>query len=233
MTDMSPMPADDSILTLAQLAAREASARAEERRRQRTISGQEAWYIMRRGWGFVEQRLDEISQKNGFSHYLPKMRRMVAVPKRNITIGRRNKGIPLKEPKLVPLLPSYLFVKFDRRRQDWRDLFVEARIRGMIFSEEAGETIPVSIRVEEIEKMKSLEVDGAIPEETPVRKLAFAKGEEIRVIASAYAGFPAVVAALPEKLIGDLDEEIIFRVYIKMFGRTNLVELPLSAISKL
>lgn len=226
------MPTDiRAVRELAELAAREASERARERRAM-CITGQECWYITRRSRRFHEDDARELLEDNQCDLYLPKMRRMIKIPNHRLTIKQRRSGITYKEPKLVPLMP-YMFVNFDRRRKDWRELFERAHIQGMIFSEEAGETVPVRIRTIDIERMQSVEIEGAIPETLPVREWAFKVGEEVKVVGTAYAGFPGVIADLPEKFIGDVDEEIIFKITIWLFGRPNLIELPLSAIAKL
>lgn len=217
---------------MAEFAAQEATARARERLQMRA-SGQESWYITRRGRRFKEDRLSELFKREAFEYYLPKIRRMVKIPKNRLTIKQRKSGTAYKEAKLFPLLPSYLFVRFDRRRRDWRDLFTEAHILGMIFSEDAGETIPVLILDREIDRLRGFEMNGAIPESTPIREVGYKIGEEVRITEGAFQYYTAVINDLPHASIGDVDEDVIFKVTIWLFGRPNLVELPLSAIAKL
>lgn len=215
---------------LAEQAAIDATRRANERQSMR-VSGDERWYVTWTGPRFSEKQADELFEEYGCEYYIPKVRKFVPVPLRRLSLRQRRSGIAYREPKLVRLLPGYLFARLDRRRRDWRELLQRTHIRGVLFLEH--EAIPLPITQNEIDKLRAFEVDGAIPATVPVRKLAYEVGQAVRINEGPFIGFPATVDELPDAPIGDVDEDVRIKVGVMIFGRVSLVELPISAIEKL
>lgn len=224
-----------SVRELAELAALEASIRATQRMSIQ-VTGEEKWYVICAARRFREDEAADLLARHQFEYYGPKVRKMVKIPNDRLTLKQRKSvksGMLYKEPKLFPLLHPYRFMRFDLRRSDWRDIFIQARIHGMIYSEDVGEMIPIVIPEREIARLRSYEIDGAIPERTPVRQLAFNLGETIKLKEGATAGFTAIIEKLPDKDIGDIDENERIKVRMVIFGAVRQVEVPLSAIGKL
>lgn len=227
------MPVDLlSVRELAEMAALEASIRATQRMAIQ-VTGEEKWYVICAARRFKEDDALDLLARHHFEYYGPKVRKMVKIPNDRLTIKQRRSGMVYKEPRLLPLLHPYRFMRFDLRRSDWRDIFIQARIHGMIYSEDVGEMIPIVIPDREIARLRSYEIDGAIPEKTPVRQLAFNLGETIKLKEGATAGFTAIIEKLPDKDIGDIDENERIKVRMVLFGAVRQVEVPLSAIGKL
>jgi transcription antitermination factor NusG len=65
-----------------------------------------------------------------------------------------------------------------------------------------------------------------------MRKFAFEVGELVRVTEGAFKGFDAIVEALPDIPFGELDEDALGEFTVSLFGRPNLVEMPLSHVAK-
>jgi transcription termination/antitermination protein NusG len=215
---------------LAEQAAIDATRRAHERQFMR-VSGDERWYVTWTSPRFSENQADDLFEEYGCEYYIPKVRKFVPIPLRRLSLRQRRSGVAYREPKLVRLLPGYLFARLDRRSGDWRELFQRCHIRGVLFLER--EAVPLPITQREIDKLRAFEVDGAIPATVSVRKLAYELGEVVRVIEGPFCGFNGTVDYLPDAPIGDVDEEIRIKIGVMMFGQVSLVELPISAIEKL
>lgn len=215
---------------LAEQAAIEAMRRDREREAMR-VSGDERWYVTWTGPRFSEKQADELFDEYGAEYYIPKVRKFVPVPLRRLSLRQRRSGIAYREPKLVRLLPGYLFARFDRRSRLWRELFQRTHIRGILFLEH--EAVPLPITQREIDKLRGFEVDGAIPATVSARKLAYELGEAIRIKDGAFCGYTGTVEEMPDAPIGDVDEDMRLKIGVMCFGGVRLVELPISAIEKL
>src|SRR5215475_2988868 len=202
------------------LIAEDATRRARERAAMRT-TGEERWYLTRMGprCGFNKKFLDESDRETddlfadyGCEYYQPKLRKMVNIPLRELSLRQRRSGLVYRKPRLVPFLGAYLPVRIDWRRQDWREFFDRARLYGIMYTEEAERTLPVPIQDGVIGVLRGREVDGAIPEALPVRKLAYEIGQVVRIADGPFRSFTGVVEEIPNTAIGDIDENIRLRL---------------------
>jgi transcription antitermination factor NusG len=219
-----------SVYELAIMAAAEASVRTRERLAMR-VTGEERWYLTHIGARSDDTAIQKLSN-NGFEIYYPKLRKMVPIPLKRLSDKQRRAKFRPFEPKLVPLFPKYLPIRFDLRRGDWRDVFEFAGIWGLQVQKGADRPIPVAVSDALIESIRAREVDGAVPGEISMRKFAFEVGELVRVTEGVFKGFDAIVEALPDIPFGELDEDALGEFTVSLFGRPNLVEMPLSHVAK-
>jgi transcription antitermination factor NusG len=158
---------------------------------------------------------------------------MVRVPLNRLSPRQRRLSIPQREAKLVPLFPTYRLIRFDLRRNDWRELFDRAGIHGMICLDEYGHALPAPIADVEIEKLRQKEVDGALPETVTVSEFGWDVGDEARINDGPYIGCTGTMHTLPKTKLSELDDEVKCKLAMKIFGRVTLVEIPLNHIEKL
>jgi transcription antitermination factor NusG len=196
-------------------------------------AGQEHWYLAREGRRFREESANGLFSDYGVECYTPRLRKMVRIPLNRMSQRQRRLGIAQREAKLVPLFPTYRLIRFDLRRNDWRELFERAGIHGMICLDEYGRALPMPVQDMEIDKLRAKEVDGAIPETMTVIDLGWEVGEQARIKEGPYIGYRGVVHDLPEIKVSDLDSEARCRLAMHIFGRVVLVEIPLHHLEKL
>lgn len=227
------MEALSSVREMAELAAQEASVREQTRRAMRTI-GQERWYLAHigvRGELKTQLALKRL-ERYEIEPYYPRLRKMVPIPKQRLSAKQRQAKFTPFEPKLVPLFPRYMFVRFDLRRGDWRDVFEEIGIWGMQVEREADRPLPAPVTDALVMAIRNREIDGAVPGELPLRQFAYEIGEIVRITEGSFLGHEAIVKDLPENTLGNVDENVKLELTKGLFGRPHLVELPLSHIAK-
>jgi len=219
--------------------ARKAAADAQQRENVRQMSiesrpsGEERWYLTRESRRFREEESAKLFEAYNVDCYTPKLRRMVQIPQNRLSPRQRRLGIPQREAKLVPLFPTYRLLRFDLRRDDWREMFERAGIHGIICVDEFGRALPKPIAQFEIDKLRAKEIDGAFPETLPMRDLGWEVGEEARINDGPYIGYTGTVHILPETKLSDLDDEARCKLAMTIFGRVTLVEIPLRHLEKL
>ena len=225
---------------LKQLAA-EATARDAEIRHQRATraAGDERWYLTHIGARSDDRAITRLIRCE-FELYRPQMWRMMPIPRNQLPPSRRKDACRPHAPRLVPLLGKYLFVHFDLRRADWRDVFDQAGIWGIQGFTDAVRPLPAPISDKVIASIKAREVDGGIPAETPVRQFAFEIGEIVRVTDTKnpfYGREMPVEDLIPRELLSkrelaDIDDGDAVALTSILFNGPHRVLLPLSAIGK-
>lgn len=215
---------------LAELAAREATVEAQRRMADRE-GAQEHWHLVTTPGG--EARACTRLGDQGVDFYCPMIRTMRPVPRRKLKLAARNSPIVPMEEKLVPFLRSYLLVRLDLTKGLWRELFDIAGIAGVIGVQQGGRALPLRVSDAVIAALRKREVNGAIPGETKAPEFMFEVGESVRICDGAYERFDATVAEIPDVPIGGLDESATMKLFVGIFGRQNLVEIPVRSVAKL
>lgn len=213
--------------------AAEATAREAERRYRRNTAptDEERWYLAHIGVRNDERAVERLRQ-HGFECYYPHLRKLVFIPLNRLSAKQRKAKIKPFEPKIVALCPKYPFIRFDLRRADWREVFEYAGIWGMQVARDGDRPLPLPVADAVIAEIRAREVDGTIPGELPMREFAYKVGEVVRITDGAFRGFDAIVEDLPNLTLGEVDEDARMALTVYLFGRSNRVELPLSAIAK-
>lgn len=163
----------------------------------------------------------EVVKKHGYEVYYPHMCRMQKPPLRKITLSKRKSLNDIGRPVLTPVFPGYPFVLFSIRDGKWRDLFNLFGVYGMI----VAEGLPVPVPSQVVSNIKDAEIGGVIPLETPVTKLLFRAGEEVRIDDGPLRGFNGTIQ--------DLDEaKRIVLLDVIMFGASRSVPFDPDQLSK-
>jgi transcriptional antiterminator NusG len=195
-----------------------------------------AWYLLQ-ARSNAENALREFLKRYGYEVYYPKALLLRQVPKAQLSRAQRAQGDVVRRPTLVPLFPSYPFIRFDIADYHAHALFDLAGVYGLHC---AGGERPVVIDDAYVAQLRRLEQNGVLPASTLVKDL-FAVGERVRVATGPFAHFSGVIEELPKDLrdqlaagtIAEVDESLLVKVAVQIFGRSTPVSMPLSAIEKL
>jgi transcriptional antiterminator NusG len=198
--------------------------------------GNERWHVARVRTGSERKTIDFL-QARQFGIYAPRTRVWRTVAQRYMSHAQRATRAVIKRPKEVYLYPGYLLLCFDIERRDWERTFDFLSISGLMSRYEA----PTVIRDSEINRVKSLEVNGLIPGTVEMTKVIFKIGEEVRVCDGPFAHFNGIIEELPVDLaaklhgraIEELDDSFRAKVAVNIFGRSTPVNLALAQIEKL
>jgi len=192
------------------------------------------WYLLE-ARSNAETRLRELLGRFGYELYYPRALRLEPVPKAQLSRAQRNSGTEIKRPRLVPLFPSYPFIRFDIADPRAHELFKLAGVYGLHCTGDR----PVMIDDLYVEHLRRLEVNSVVPSSTLLRDV-FMCGEQVRVVDGPFASFSGEVQAvrlIHEKLengtVGDVDESSCVTLALAIFGRVTPVTLPLRSIEKL
>jgi len=190
------------------------------------------WYVVHNAAGNDKRALETL-RRSAFEVYYPAEATMKVVPRNKLSQKQRRSSIPVYTRVLNPFFPRYFFVRFNLARGDWHDIFGLAGIHGILFTDDAPRPLPAPISDQVIAKIRSWEVDGAIPANIEASKFAFEVGEEVRIANGPFAGHNATVETLPPGAIETLDESARLRLLVSLFGRKSVVEMSLADIEKL
>lgn len=201
------------------LVERQAEAPAENGRR---------WYVVRRTSKTDAHALAWLARL-GLQSYYPMMRALRPVPMRRLSRKQRTSGLPLMRPCVIPLFPSYIFVRLDLGRDRWSSVVSDiAGVGGMV----SENNLPVEISPLLIAGIRACEIDGLVPGKTPAAMI-FRVGENVHIRDGALAGFLATIEQTPDYTIADVDGDTRIRVAVELFGRTTPVDLTISQVEKL
>lgn len=140
------------------------------------------WTTDKDGKGYfpVERRINEL----GFETYVP-------VETRNVVRNRR------KFERVTPLLgANYIFVRFDRERDDWGHILADRGIHDILGAMKIPQRIPDLL----IERIRREEDAGVFDFTKPY--CAFASGDDVEIKEGPFAGLMAKVrSASPKKRV--------------------------------
>lgn len=185
------------------------------------------WYLVECSWRSDAGVLKWLEQMR-VEHYYPRMSEMRRKAQRHLTKAQRRSGIPVYEPKAAGLFPRYVFVRFDRDKDRWRDFFKIAGVVGLVC--EGGQPAPVSDEL--IAAVRAQEVDGVVPGSTPMR-VVLGLGDEVQIADGPFRSFTAVVERGVDVAAQDFDPEARIRVAVRLFGQSTSVELMVGQVDRL
>lgn len=199
-------------------------------------SGKALWHVVQVNAG-RERSTAECLEKHGYETYVAMIRTVRLVKRRDMSRAQRAQDIKVMRPAIVALLPGYLFVRFDPEDARWHELFEIKGVRGLVMNDDLPRVFPDK----EIAQLKRGEVNGALPGTMQLAQIPFLVGENVRVAAGPFAGFPAIVEELPDPVkankatltLDDLDESMRVKLAVSIFGRDTPVELPVTDIEKI
>jgi transcription antitermination factor NusG len=168
----------------------------------------------------------------GWESYYPMVREMRQVPRKQLSHAQRNSGVILMRPRVVPFLPSLVFVRENHDRPHrTRSLFDYPGVIGFIgFGAE-----PARISDALITGLRERERAGegnAIPGGTPI-EYVFRAGDEVEVLHGPFAYFRGIVEAAPDVPIERIDADTRLRLTLAFFGRQTPANVAVSDIRKL
>ncbi len=193
------------------------------------------WYLAVSRTG-AEQGTAAFLKDHGFGVYYPMTRVMKLVPRKLLSHKQRRNGAVVRKPKLVPLFPGYILVNFDMGAPRWHELFDLAGVAGLV----CNGRLPAEVDDAFVAKWQGLEVDGAVPGETPVAQL-FNVGDRARILSGPFASFEGIVERLPAGLqkqvrtgqLDELDESMCASLAVEIFGRWTPLNIELGQIERI
>lgn len=191
---------------------------AAQRRRADRLNA--VWHVVR-ALGRSDREVSQSLIGFGFSVYAPRVLELRPLGKRQMSSSQRRAGIEIRRPQLVPLFPRYLFVRFDMTRANWRDLFATAGVAGLVC--EGGLPVPVTQAV--IDRVKHLEMQGAIVARNEKIRCVFRIGQRVRINSGPFAEFHATMQTALDQPLDDVDAETRVRILLNLFGQDSTVEL--------
>lgn len=187
------------------------------------------WHIVCSQSGSEHIATARLKQLGFGESYYPMMRALKPVPRRQLSHKQRAAfGGVVMRPKLTPLFPGYLFVRFDMLDGRWRDIFQIIGVRGMAFVN----NLPKHVTDDVICAFRKNEVDGAIPGEIPLRLFPFDVGDLVRIKSGPMGMFTGNVDQLPMMRLEELDESLRVWVLINVFGRASRISLKIGDLEK-
>lgn len=164
--------------------------------------------------------------------YYPHLREMVQVMRRKLSRKQRALGIPIMRKRIIPLLPRYIFVRFNAGATAWHDEFAMAGIAGLVAARgEDSAPMPIEVGDAMIEGIRAREVDGAIPGATPLWEL-LSIGDRVRITAGPFAELKGNVDAIRQQPSDQFDSGTRIRVFIDLFGQATPLDLDVDQIEK-
>lgn len=168
----------------------------------------------------------------GFETYYPMIREMRPVPRKRLSRAQRDSGVILMRPKVVPFLPSLVFVReIPNLPSPVRSLCDHPGVIGFIgFGAEPARISDVLI--EGLRERERAGEGGAIPGATPVQYI-FRAGDRVEVVNGAFASYEGIVETPPDVPIERIDPDTRLRLTLAMFGRATPVNAAVADIRKL
>ena len=181
------------------------------------------WYVVHVNTGF-EDRVNNFLAERIVAGEVEGLIEEVLLPTE--TIVEAQKG-GKKKTSVRKFFPGYILVKMELNDQSWHFIRNIPKVIGFVGGKlRYGKIDPNSVpNVEEIEvkKIKKQIEEGTLK---PKPKIAFEKGETVKVIEGPFANFSGVIEEIkPDK--GRL------QVLVTIFGRTTPIELDFNQVEKI
>jgi transcription antitermination factor NusG len=193
---------------------------AELERRHQSQAGPR-WHLVQVAARERDRHAHEWITRLGFEIYCPMVRVLTTVPRRDLSRTERRIGLKLMCRKLEPLLPRYHLVRFDQAEGRWPELSEIAGVGGVAC--EGGRPVPIADDL--IERLRSKEVEGAIPGELPASSV-FHLGGVVHIAdpASPWYQFSGPIERIRERTIEGVDVADRLTVTLRLFGRFTPVD---------
>ena len=171
------------------------------------------WYVVHTYSGY-EAKAKQALEERIKSHKMTSFFEEILVPQENVIEVK--KGV--KKTSSRKFFPGYLLVKMDLNEKTWLLVKETPRITGFV----GGTMSPPAIPEEEVRRITQQIEEGTLK---PKPKVAFDKGENIRVVSGPFASFMGVVDEVNE-------EKGRLRVMVSIFGRSTPIELEFMQVEK-
>ena len=171
------------------------------------------WYAIHTYSGYEEkakQALEERIKKQKAGELFEE----ILIPQENVIEVK--KGV--KKPSSRRFFPGYILVKMILNENTWHIVKDTPRITGFV----GGSLNPPVVPDEEVQRITRQIEEGTLK---PKPKVAFDKGENVRVVSGPFASFMGTVDEVNE-------EKGRLRVMVSIFGRSTPIELDFSQVEK-
>jgi len=160
------------------------------------------WYVVYANIK-CEFRAEKGLLAKGYDVFLPRTRRWIRHARK-------------KTERVLPLLPRYLFVGFDINLMPWYEIRNTDGVEGVL----SNNTIPVAVPAAAIEDLRVMQEMGVFDETTEVLRLSV--GDRVKMVTGPFAGHVCTLKSARGK------ERV--EVIMALFGRENVLRVPLSAL---
>lgn len=173
------------------------------------------WYVLK-SQGNRENRVAELLREQVKDDGVEQFLEEVIVPEEEVienTIHGKEKIIKRK------FYPGYVFIKAELTSELLLSIKKIRFASGFI-----GGNKPVAMSKSEVQKMRKI-VDSVTSSESPVYKVTFTSGEEVRINSGAFDGFTGIVNSV------NYDKNVI-GVVVQVFGRDTSIGIDFADVSK-
>lgn len=182
------------------------------------------WYIVHVNTGFEDRVKSQIEDRLTKKQYEHLNVEEILVPTE--TIVETQKG-GKKKTSVRKFFPGYILVKMELNEQTWHFIREFPKVISFVGGRpKDGKIDPDSVpdvSEDEVAKIKTQIQEGTLK---PKPKVAFEKGETIKVIEGPFANFSGVIEEIkPEKAR--------VQVLVTIFGRTTPIELDFNQVEKI
>lgn len=199
------------------LTSREVIAKLEARHRAQRGP---RWHLVQCSPGDSDKHACDWLDRRGYEVYYPRVRTMRRVGRKRLSQRQRRARIIVMKEVLTPLLPRYVFTRFDIADGRWREIFDIAGVTGVVCEHH----MPVPVSDALIARMRGTEVNGAIPGATPAVEI-YGVGQLVEIVDGPFAGFRGDIERIRTETIGDVAVAVQLTVAINIFGRLTPAEL--------
>lgn len=171
------------------------------------------WYVVHTYSGYenkAKQALEDKIRANALDQYFGQ----ILVPSEKVTETKSG----VKRTTTRKFFPSYLFVEMELNDQSWHLVKNTPKITGFV----GGGTRPSPVPEKEVLRITSQIATGALK---PTTRVAFEKGETVRVAEGPLQGFGGVIEEVNS-------EKGRVKVMVSILGRSTPVDLNFSEVEK-
>lgn len=171
------------------------------------------WYVVHTYSGYenkAKQALEDKIRANGLDQYFGQ----ILVPSEKVTETKSG----VKRTTTRKFFPSYLFVEMELNDQSWHLVKNTPKITGFV----GGGTRPSPVPEQEVLRITNQIATGALK---PTTRVAFEKGETVRVAEGPLQGFGGVIEEVNS-------EKGRVKVMVSILGRSTPVDLNFSEVEK-
>jgi len=176
-------------------------------------TGKKHWYVVHTYSGYenkAKQALEDKIRTNALDAFFGQ----ILVPSEKVTETKSG----VKRTSTKKFFPSYLFVEMELNDQTWHLVKNTPKITGFV----GGGTRPSPVPESEVQRITNQIAEGTLK---PSSRVAFEKGETVRVAEGSLQGFTGIV----EEVNTEKGKAVVL---ISILNRLTPVELPFNQIEK-